>query len=278
MCITIGPARLEKTILLANSVELDGRTINVIGYQNVATNQDHGPNAMVLPFPAATPMTQANCIDVSGHPDLLKRYAALVPREQTRSMSRGLTLSAKSAAEVFDSGSYTVVLASDATAIPEAIDRVPAHRRPRLHPELFDAYGLWYPGWSVALCCWDGTIEAEPLLWWYEPLPEFVHRHFLPGLDGHDGRVPDPSGGADVDHVIVVGSHERDHLPLAREILDSVPSSIGRFLPVNVRGGRIHRRMANGDWVLPKKGWTYGNAHELVNTTRSLPPGFRLAQ
>jgi hypothetical protein len=275
MCISINPAELTNTILLAHSVEHEGRIVNVIGYQNVAKNKGAGPNAMLLPFPSAAPMSQANCLDLSAHPDLFKRYAALL-KPETRGRSRSFSPPDDDLAEVFESGSYTVVLASNATAIPDAISRVPEHKRPRLHPELFDAYKLWYPGWSMALCCWDGTIEAEPLLWWYEPLPEYRDRHFLPGLDGHDGKVPDPAKkDVDVDHVIVIGSHTTGSLgPTAGKVRDSVPPELRRFLPDHVYGGRLHRPMMNGDWVLPKDGWTRHNAYERIEEKRASPPGF----
>lgn len=274
MCITVGAAELEKTILLAHSVEQEGCTLNVLGYQNVAKNRDRGPNAMVLPFPAARPMSQENCIDLTGHADLFKRYAELVrPVQRGRALTKGGFLNH---VEVFDSGSYTVVLASDAKDIPSALERVREGRRPRPHPELFHAYDLWYPGWPVALCCWEGHIEAEPLLWWYEPLPEYREQHFLPGLDGHDGRVPDPARkSVPVDHVIVVGSETTGSLgPTATRVRDSVPESIRPFLPDHVYGGALHRQMKNGDWSLPKTGWTRHNASDRIAGPRVAPPGF----
>jgi hypothetical protein len=47
------------------------------------------------------------------------------------------------------------------------------------------------------------TIDAEPLLWWYEPKdPSHL---FMPALDAHDGLPPEPGSDVDVDHVLVVG-------------------------------------------------------------------------
>lgn len=276
MCCTIGPAELENTILLAHSVEKDGRIVNVVGYQNVAKSHGRGPNAMVLPFPAEMPMTRENCIDLTGHADLFKRYAELVKPPRPRSLSKGGIAVAASRLEVFDSGSYTVVLASDAKDIPGALEQVPLNRRPQPHPELFHAYDLWYPGWPVALCCWEGSIEAEPLLWWYEPLPEYREQHFLPGLDGHDGSIPDPARkSVPVDHVIVVGSETTGSLgPTATHVRDSVPEILRPFLPDHVYGGVLRRQMKNGDWVLPKLGWTRHNASDLIGAPRHDPPGF----
>lgn len=272
MCVTLGPAHLSKTVLLAHALP-DGR--NVIGYQNHANNRQRGPNAMVLPFPSEHPMTRENCIDLSAHPKLFREYAEIVrPRERSSRMTKGARF--LSAPEVFDSGSYTVVLAANAREIPSVLDAVPENKRPQLHPELFDAYAHWYPGWTVALCCWGGEIEAEPMLWWYEPTAPYRDAHFLPGLDGHDGRVPDPARkSVAVDHTIVVGAPQTTRgRPNAEGLLDGVRSDLRALLPDHVYGGVIERQMQNGDWVLPKTGWHYGNAMERVTMPREKPPGF----
>lgn len=283
MCMTIDPANLDKTILLAHEVEVDGKTLNVIGYQNNATNKSYPrrPNAMVLPFPAAELMTQDNCIDMTGHERLFKEYQGLmIARTRSLNLSKGRERGVDSLS-VFDSGSYTVVLAADAQDIPSAINQVPENKRPRLHPELFEALGMWYPGWSVALCCWDGAIEAEPMVWWYRPLPEFRDKHFLPGLDGHDGGVPDPArDSVPVDHTIVVGGPVVDgKRENAAYLLRDVPDELRRWLPSHVYGDMLPQsggtmQMRNGDWVLPKSGWTSGNMRQRVREQRHRPPGF----
>jgi hypothetical protein len=275
MCITVQRADLSKTILLAHALE-DGR--NIVGYQNRAKNRSRVPNAMLLPFPSLTPMTRKNCFDLSSQPKLFHDYAELVQPEQTRSrgLSKGTNFLDIPRAEVFDSGSYTVVLAQDARAIPAAIEQVPANKRPALHPELFDAYAQWYPGWSIALCCWDGEIEAEPLLWWYDPLPAYREHHFLPGLDGHDGTVPDPARkSVAVDHTIVVGAPVfRAAAPNARHILKGVGDELRGVLPENVYGGVLQQQMRNGDWKLPKEGWSRWSALDRLQEPREKPPGF----
>lgn len=277
MCLTLQRATLSKTILLGHSIEIDGVTVNVIGYQNQAVNRYWGPNAMILPFPAASRMTQENCIDMSKAPDVLKEYSRLFLPPATRgiSMSKGAMLSAS--VEIFDSGSYTVVLAADATDIPKVLDQLPKNRRPDPHPEIFDAYRLWYPDWPIALCCWDGEIKAEPLLWWYRPLPEYRDRHFLPGLDGHDGRVPDPTlKSVSVDHTVVLGCLRLNGVSAnADRIVRSLPSDIARWLPSHVCGYRFEeRQLANGDWVIEKDGLNLGTAEGRLKAPRAKPPGF----
>jgi hypothetical protein len=276
---------MEMTRLLAHSVDVDGRMLNVLGYQNKAKNKawPRRPNAMILPFPAAEYMTQINCIDMTRAPNVLKEYSDLLrPRMRTRDLTKGLRSAAVASVEVFDSGSYTIALARNATDIPSALEQIPASKRPDLHPEIFDAYELWYPGWPVALCCWEGDIEAEPLLWWYKPKKEFQDFHFLPGLDGHEGGVPDPARkSVPVDHSIIIGGPAHD-LQSAEGVLKDVPDKIRTWLPEYVYGDNLGdpttKQMRNGDWVLPKGGWTRGNMRQRVQEKRKLPPGYIAAR
>jgi len=252
MCITFSPAELSNTILLAHSITLGERKVNVLGYQNKASSA--GPCAMILPIPSKEDMSAANCIDMSACPKLFAGYAELV---QPRSRGGGDTKGARSLSfgvEVFNSGSYTVVLARNASEIPAALDQVPVLRRPEMNQALCEAMERWYPGYWFALCCWDGTIEAEPMLWWYEPLPAFEDNHFLPGLDGHDGGIPDiHQKSVPVDHTIVVGRPQaRLDFGNALHLLLSVPEAQRRWLPDHVTGDVFKSQMRNGDWVLPK--------------------------
>jgi hypothetical protein len=277
MCLTLRPSELSNTILLAHSLEVDGVTINVLGYQNKAKNRSRGPNAMILPIPSLERMGPENCIDTTKAPKFLDEYSRLflpVGTRGMRSLSKGVY---RSEVQVFESGSYTVVLAANASDIPSALDRVPENKRPAPHPEIFDAYQMWYPGWSVALCCWDGEIEAEPLLWWYRPLPEFRDRHFLPGLDGHDGKVPDPSRkSVPIDHTVVLGCERHNGVQAnASRIVREVPADIARWLPEHVCGERFEKQQAaNGDWVIEKAGLNFESAKNRLHQPRAKPPGF----
>lgn len=271
MCMTLSKSKLSDTILLAHGLKGGGKTINVIGYQNRAKST--GPNAMILPFPAASPMTSDNCIDMSGvRPDLFKKYAELItplPRGGMKTLSHDFL--SFSPVQVFESGSYTVVLASDPSRIPEALERVPLEKRPAPNQKLFSALEKWYrtgdTQWQIALCCWKGSITPEPLLWWYEPLPEFEDNHFLPGLDEHDGGEPNLKYPVDVDHTLIVGSEYGDstshyHKEISPNILKYLPSKIiGSVIPKGVQ-------MVNGDWVIPKSG-----VKSLYGLERVQPPG-----
>jgi hypothetical protein len=202
MCVTLGPAQLSKTILYAGEARHpgSGKYIHTLAYQNRAENKEGRPNAMAIPLPSKSLMSSANVVDLAEYKTLLQDLAKPI-REMNLAASagnRGLS------AEVFDVGSYTVVLAKRPEDAVVAIGQLPPDKQPKLNREIFNAYAQWYPGWHIALCCWDGKIEPEPLLWWYEPLdPKTL---FYPTLDAHNGRAP--SLGRDVkrDHTLLVGS------------------------------------------------------------------------
>jgi hypothetical protein len=207
---------------------------------------------MILPFPAAAKMTSKNVIDTSSGKNILKDMAAgFVPR----SLGRGLTLSDSRSVEVFDTGDYTVVLAENAQDIPGALHRVPANKRPRINTALFDAYAKWYPEWPIALCCFEARAEVkgDPMLWAYEP--KNPGKLFLPGLDGHDGRVPDLAEWVSRDHTLVVGTR----LPAAASILrghrvrytdDNISSDLKQYLPTVVLGSEVKAMRVNADFYV----------------------------
>ena len=74
---------------------------------------------------------------------------------------------------MFEHDIYTVVLAADATLIPEALSLVPEHRRVPANRPLFYFYARMYPGYAVALCCFDNrdAARSDPLLLWYSRGP-----------------------------------------------------------------------------------------------------------
>ena len=209
MCCTFRPAALSKTILYSGEAEHERRLVHVIGYQNRARNLHDGPNAMILPFPAAKAMGPRNCLETTSLRWMMNDLAESVrppPRRAFGGEMRGMKLGSAKAVTVFDSGEYTVVLAEDARDIPSALSRVHPAKRPDLNEEIFDAYAKWYPDWPVALCCFLSRkeVEAEPLLWWFEPKDDKVL--FAPALDAHTGHAPDLKAQVQVDHSVVFGS------------------------------------------------------------------------
>ena len=162
MCITTHPADLSNTKIYAGEARLGETYVHVMAYRNTAATE--GPNAMILPIPAARMLGPANVIDTREFAGFLDAMLA-----EDRDYVRGIGDGVPESPQVFDVGSYTVVLAQRPQAIARAIEGVPANKRPSLNPALLQAFDDLYPGWPLAVCCWDGAIEAEPMLWWYEP-------------------------------------------------------------------------------------------------------------
>lgn len=283
MCITLEPARLSSTILLAHEVEHEGRKVNVVGYQNNAESNGSGPNAMVLPIPSNVPMTQANCIDMTGAGKVFRDYEAFLrPRSRGFSKSLGIGPAAADGIRVFDSGSYTVLLTKqfDLERLRDVLADLPPDKRIDLDlpkAKIFSAFRKFYPGWHLAICIWNGSVDAEPILWWYEPMPPYVNNHFLPGLDAHDGNPPDPGlKSVPIDHAIVVGGGRyTGGGPNVDAIVHEAPEHLRKWLPDNVGGRLMHdQQAANGDWVVPKEGWDAMTIGLHLGKPRVRPPGY----
>jgi hypothetical protein len=247
MCCTLGPAVLSSTILYGARVIHDDSVVHVLGYQNKASS--FGPNAMILPVPAARKLSQANMLDMQEFPGVLLDYEASYRRPMMLSADSvvGSALRGAKSVEVFSKGSYTVVLAEDALDIMGALERVPADRRIKNpNPKIFEAYSRMYPGWPIAVCCWSGELEPEPLVWWYEPM--FKDRLFLPALDAHDGEPPNPRAKVKLDHMLVWGAqHGEQTARFRRPVPETLqPFFVPRFNAMPLK----HQQMINGDfWI-----------------------------
>jgi hypothetical protein len=276
MCVSAAPARFTGTILyhgVRNHAE-HGR-VHVVGYQNTAQNLATGPNAMLLHLPAVG-MTQANFIDTSGCPRILRdMVASLQP------VSRGPAAAPGSAVahgappvQIFEHDIYTVVLATDPTLIPDALAQVPPHKRIPANRPLFDFYAAMYPGYAVALCCFDNreAMQANPLLMWYTP--QDSSRFALPAVDCHTGGVPDLRAAVLTDHWVLFGTDEAGPewglpvLYMNRASMDGCPAA--PFLPDRVIGMPFRGLQPNGDFVIPYEDVLSGN----LRTLHRLTPGW----
>ncbi len=262
MCVAMAPARFTGTTVYAGEARRNGKVVHVAGYENTVQSltgsrrrwrrgRRPAGNAMILHFPAVpASMTQANVVDTEACPRILADMVRALAPPVAAAAAPQASFTPAPAVAVFEHGIYTVALASDARAIPAALDRIPDRRRPALNPALFDWYGATFPGWPVALCCFDTTdaARATPMLWWYEPAyPEVL---FAPGIDAHTGATPDLRAEVTVDHWVVFGS-SRGAPVLYR---DSVPDEVIALLPDRVAGVRLRRRMRNADFVIPVDG------------------------
>jgi hypothetical protein len=253
MCLTLRPAKLTDTVLYAAETMHAGRLVHVMGYQNKAANRSPGPNAMLLPIPSDAMMGPDNMLDTTSSKHILKDYSDAVRAHHTR-LSRGFSKNFLGAlpddrVQVFDKGSYTVAMADDAKSLTAALGRIPDNKRPAVNAEIFAAYDRLYPGWKMALCAWDGTIEAEPLLWWYEP--KNAGLLFLPALDAHDGNPPKLASQVDLDHTVVVGS-VMGSVPEAFEVhfREEIPEHLRPFVATKILGQEWTKRvkLKNGDF------------------------------
>lgn len=250
MCCTFEKSEMSNTRIYVGEAQRQGKLVHVLAYQNTAISK--GPNAMVLPFPTEVKMGQENVIDTTKFKNFLEDIGEASRAIMKSAGSRGMTLGAASfdadglRAEVFDSGSYTVVLATNVWQIPEALSRVPAERRPSVSSDFLIGYNELYDGQPIAVCCWDGSIEAEPMLWWYEPSNS--NALFIPTMDAHDGKAPKLGVKVDTDHLISVGSTNGNIGDKVRyRDASKIPAEVKELLPLLVHGKKVYDRQPNGD-------------------------------
>jgi hypothetical protein len=287
MCVAAGPAHFSDTILYHGRCRHPQHgLVHVLGYQNVAANQATGPNAMLLHLPGAG-MTPGNFVDTGRSRDILTDMAeALTPRSAGYG---GAPAAAGRAApppvQVFEHDIYTVVLATDATLIPDALSLVPEHRRVPVNRPLFDFYAREYPRHAVALCCFDNrdAARSDPLLLWYEPLrPDRVE---LPAIDCHTGDVPEIGAPVEVDHWVIFGSDEPAPFtwpwePASMDWSEEVRQSpAGPFLPRAIVGRTFTGPHANGDFMISTADLDAGRTDQLQRvgpdgTPHRLPPAY----
>ncbi|MEV4759225.1 hypothetical protein AB0J86_29580 [Micromonospora sp. NPDC049559] len=268
MCVSLDLAEFSGTVLYG------GRRrhprygpIEVLGYQNTATNRATGPNAMLLHLPARR-LDQRHFVPVGPHAGVL---TSMLDAVRPLPVNDGIDwMGEPDEVEVFEHDVYTVVLAADPTLITDALSRVPRHKRPRVDPALLAFYREAFPGHAFAFCCFDNARaeRAKPLLIWYEPVdPE---RIVLPALDCHTGAVPDLDAWVSPDHWLLFGSDDAD--PEWGEPVEYAPDldpELGAFLPDRVMGVAYRgTALPNGDFAIGHADLLRG---ELARVTRLVP-------
>lgn len=268
MCVSSASAMFSETTLYHGRCHHPehGR-IHVLGYQNTAYSRADQPNAMLLHLPG-TGMTQDNFVDTTASRDILTAMTRTLspPLSRHGAAPGGLPRAALPDVEVFEHDIYTVVLARNATLIPDALGLVPEHKRIPVNRPLFDFYARLYPDYAVALCCFNNRDAARsaPLLLWYDPLhPDRVE---LPAIDCHTGGIPAIGGPVDVDHWVVLGTDEESPSwnlgPVPHDLTrwrstrmrwtpEDLAGPAGPFLPTNIAGRTYSGMLANGDFMIP---------------------------
>ncbi len=273
MCITAFPAKPSNTLIYAGETRKNDKIVHVLAYQNnIETN---GGNAMVIPFPALATMGPENVLDTTDCKDFLNRIASQFDESLTKGSRSFSTTLRRSKVEIFDSGSYTVILANDFSKVTKKhLNKIPKEKQVEFSKEFINSFQELYPDWPVAMCFWNGKVKAEPLFWWYEPKDS--SKLFLPTFDAH-GDLPKKTdkyklSANKLDHTLMVGStvnklsdKKRSYLDMAMNYL--IHEQIGPMLPREIFGVKFKdKAVVNSDiWV---------DLHEnLLEFSDRVPPG-----
>ncbi len=231
-------------------------------------------NALILPIPDE--LNNIKALNTETCPNFLKdiRKALAGPAsfgiDGSRSVGKGRGIDAP--VRIIQVGIYTVVLSASARAISKALrGAVAADKRPEIGQDLLDAYEEWYPGWALAVCCFNNTEakRADPLLFSFEPSKqEDPDTFFIPMLDAHDGNRPDLTAEVDVDHTVFVSCAD-----ISGESVyysdQSIASGVAAQLPQSVLGRDVKGSYRNGDLIYRRSDLLAGKFRGL----RALPPG-----
>lgn len=232
-----------------------------------------GGNAMILPIP--DDVANIELIDTTTCPNFLKDIrSALIPRR--RGTLRGSADGMKNGpVRIINFDVYTIVLARNAADLKRAIasEAVPADRRPQIEADMIKAYTRWYPGWAIAVCCFNNSEAktAKPLLFSYLPTKQADADHFfVPTLDAHDGKVPDLMAEVPVDHTVFVATARiPEGCGSTVFYSDNMAAGIARILPNRLVGRVITDSLRNGDLVFRRQDIEAG----VFRALRALPPG-----
>jgi len=249
MCICAAPGNFSSTKVYAGEGTFDSKYVHVIAYQNNAESQnEYEPNAMILPFPTNVPMNRANVINTKSFSGFLQDITD-ASKIQTRLLRSGGFEAACAAGgvDVFENGSYTVILADNIKLVPGAMSSVSEDKRIALSYRFMMGFNKLYANQPVAVCLWKGSVVAEPLLWWYEPKDKATL--FVPTMDAHDGNGPDLEANVRTDHIVSVGSNLLEDSRRYNRVhyTDKLTSVAQQLLPLHVYGHKLPSVMKNGD-------------------------------
>ncbi|MBP9820246.1 hypothetical protein KBC79_05950 [Candidatus Woesebacteria bacterium] len=250
MCVsTSGKAEFSNTFGYIGESVRNGKVGRLLGYGNNAQNlKKDGPNAMWLHIPSKERMTQDNLIyDVP-------REVAQAMRDTIEPVSLATSFGTRGAkAVVVKYDVYHVVLAAGPDDVRRVLHKVPEHKRPTITDEMVQFYRQNFPGWGVALFCFNNRDmqESRPVWLWYEPFDSMSDLLHFPGIDAHTGGLPDLSADVEVDHHLFAGSNRSNLSATVPVMYPEMPEKVRHLLPDQVTGTRYWGKMPNGDWVGP---------------------------
>jgi hypothetical protein len=247
MCVTAEPAIISGTRTYVYATELSGDPVHVCGYQNEARTLEGG-NCMFLNF-AGTRLRL-----VRG-PEHTRRFMRDMTDELPEliyipHMRGGSPRTVPCGSSIEDYGDYTVILAQEPGDILSVLDQVPARRRPTYSARLrdmVDFYMSWSGQDSFVLACFDGSTKPKhPITVSYQPRNADVLT--IPGLDGHDGKVPTIGAPVNRDFKVAFAVNGVQ-LPYAVSYRDHVAGM--SWAPSSVTGFADNRTDGpNGDYVV----------------------------
>lgn len=266
MCLMLEETEVgERTRIYAGTAHhpTTGKLVHVMAYGTKFAAR--GPTGMLLAVPSMTPLVQhVHVLDGNSARGLLTAYDDAIDPfvEQTRGMMKSF---GASDVEVYDVGDYTMVTATDAGAIYDALSAVAPARRPPLKRDIFEQMGAVYQGflfpWRFIIACSDGSpVDAAPIVLVYEP--HNPAELFIPGLDAHDGKPAKIGAMVTIDHSLFIGSTIKPIAgePVSSRAIDSLDASLRPFFPATIAGMRHRNRVINGDWRV-----TIADMHGLKN-------------
>ena len=250
MCVTVGPATLEETIIGTWDIEHPTLGLRrVLAYQNVPYNHNDEPNCMILPIPSIEPLNREHLLDTSKEVHFLKKMAdQIVPKDRSFSGSVKRNY-------VWEMGIYHVAMLNEVNteSLEEALSLIPVEKRPLISLEFLDFYSSHYKGNVLLLCCFNNkdAKQASPIMIHYTPMDwEYF---FCPTLESHGG-VPDFGENITFHQKIIFGTSENqakrsNFMPLSTEVSNDIIKS---FLPDYAIGAHLQMDAQNADVLISK--------------------------
>lgn len=251
MCVTTNIATMDQSqvfTMVTNQLH-GGQPVHVTAYQNRALNLSDAPNCMILHFPSQgkVELVQGAQSTVGLMTSITAGLSPLVPNH-SRGSRTFRSAGESHTAHVEEYGDYHVVIAEYATDMLKVIKQVPAKRRPPITGQLqalVEWYGKKFPDYTFVLACFDGAVRpTHPIMVSYVPDNDDVV--YCPGLDGHDGTIPE------------IGQTIKRDFKVAFAACDiTLPHNVSYkqsawWIPTSVAGFYDNRTDApNGDYVVP---------------------------
>jgi len=265
MCVSARPAEFAATSLyLGKKMHPQHGEVFVFGYQNTAHNLSHGPNAMLIHLPTHH-FSQENLLDTHRARTIFQNMRASVRDYDTLRSSRGP--SAKSSYQIVHHSIYTIIIAQDATAIPEAMMHVEPRKRVSVSGSLIEFYARHYSKHLMTLWCFDNQeaqTASATFLWYTSFHPDFF---MLPAVDAHTGNAPDLQKQVLVDHWVFLGSDEKIPHWDTFTYDTAMRGDVLEYLPRYVTGKRFGGYMNNGDFVAPLQNILNSGTNALMRYT-----------